>query len=649
MKTTPYGAWQSPITTDLIVAGSIGLGTPTFHLSKMYWIESRPQEAGRNVLVQRDEHGHCRDVNPSPFNIRTRVHEYGGDAWLLYESDAYFVNFADQQVYKVSLEAEAAAEAAPEQLTFESHLRFANGTVDTIRQRIIYVIEDHSGDGEASNTLGAVSLSNGSVSQLIRGHDFFSSPSLSADGQQLAYMTWDHPDMPWDESIIWKTSLSAEGDLDSPTKVAGGKLQGKKVSVQQPRFSPDGTLFYISDETGWWNIHREGYAEPVVACEAEFGSPHWGFGLCSYLFDDHNTIRTLYLENNVSKLARLDIATGVLRPIAVPRSSLAGLSQVGHQLAMNVASYDRFSEIVLVDGTTGEILETIASATTIDVSADNFSIPQTITYPTAVKDEAHAFYYPPHNPGYTAPDGTYPPLVVMFHGGPTGATSNILSLRTQYWTTRGFAVLDVNYRGSTGYGRAYRDKLLGQWGIVDVEDAVAGAQFLAERGKADINQLAIRGGSAGGYTVLAAITFTDVFSAGASHYGISDLEALAQDTHKFESRYLDSMIGRYPEDIDIYRARSPIHHTDQLNAACIFFQGLEDQVVPPNQAEMMVDVLRAKGLPVAYVPFAGEQHGFRQAQNIKRSLELEYYFYARVFGFEPADAIDPVKIDNLTP
>lgn len=646
MKTAPYGAWQSPITTDLIVAGSIGLSTPTFHDGLLYWVESRPQEAGRNVLVQRDATGQLRDVNPAPFNIRTRVHEYGGDGWLLHETAAYFVNFSDQQVYKVALQ----AGAEPVQLTHLEHSRFANGTVDADRNRIIYVVEDHSEQGEAVNFIGAVSLIDGSLTRLVEGHDFFSSPVLSGDGNQLAFMSWDHPDMPWDESVIWKTDVLDDGTLGNGAKVAGGRTAGQKISVQQPRFSPDGTLFYISDESGWWNIYNESASKPVLAMSAEFGSPHWGFGLCSYQFEDNDTIVTFYLENNVSKLARLDLATGELAHIPVPRSSLGGLSKNDDNcFAMIAASEQSFAEIVWVDASSGAIRESIAQATAVDVDTSYYSSPQTIVYPTAGNDEAHAFYYPPHNPDYAAPTDTSPPLVVMFHGGPTGATSNILSLRTQYWTTRGFAVLDVNYRGSTGYGRAYRDKLLGGWGVVDVEDAMAGAQYLVSQGKADAAQLAIRGGSAGGYTALAAVTFTNVFSAGASHYGISDLEALVQDTHKFESRYTDSLIGRYPQDIAIYKARSPIHHTDQLNAACIFFQGLEDQVVPPNQAEMMVEVLRNKGLPVAYVPFEGEQHGFRQAKNIKRSLELEYFFYASVFGFTPADDIEPIRIENLTP
>jgi len=645
MKIAPYGAWQSPITTDLIVAGSIGLGTPTFHDGLLYWVESRPQEAGRNVLVQRDATGLRRDVTPAPFNIRTRVHEYGGDAWLLHGETAYFVNFSDQQVYRVALQ----AGAEPVQLTHLEHLRFANGTVDAHRNRIIYVVEDHSEPGEAVNFIGAVSLIDGSLLRLAEGHDFFSAPDLSSDGNQLAFMSWDHPDMPWDESVIWKAAVLEDGSLGDSVKIAGGRTAGQKISVQQPRFSPHGTLFYVSDESGWWNIYSESAAQPVLAMRAEFGSPHWGFGLCSYQFEDSDTIVAIYLENNVSKLARLDLASRQLTHIPVPRSSLGGLSRVDDNcIAMIVASELSFAEIVLVDASSGDIKEVIAQATIVDVDTNYYSSPQTIVYPTAGNDEAHAFYYPPHNPDYAAPTDASPPLVVMFHGGPTGATSNILSLRTQYWTTRGFAVLDVNYRGSTGYGRAYRDKLLGSWGVVDVEDAVAGAQYLVSQGKADAAQLAIRGGSAGGYTVLAALTFTDVFSAGASHYGVSDLEALAKDTHKFESRYLDSMIGRYPQDIDIYKARSPIHHTDQLNAACIFFQGLEDQVVPPNQAEMMVEVLRNKGLPVAYVPFEGEQHGFRQAKNIKRSLELEYFFYSRVFGFTPADTIEPIQIDNLT-
>ena len=640
---TPYGSWTSPVTTDLIVAGTVGLSVPRWYAGVLYCVESRPQEGGRNVIVAWTAEGGKRDILPAPFNARSRVHEYGGDAWLLHGEHAYFVNFQDQQVYRLPL----TGSAEPEQLTRLEGCRFANGTVDETRGRLIYVVEDHRADGEAENYIAAVSLSDGAMTPLARGYDFCSSPALNADGTELAWITWDHPNMPWDETMLRAARLDEAGMLQEERLVAGGTRAGKQVSVQQPQFSPNGILHYVSDESGWWNLHAEGRVDSLAPMAAEFGEPPWGFGIRTYVFDDDQTIRAIYLKDNVSHQVLVNRSTLDRREVPVAGTSFAGLSQHEGKQALLVASPTAFPEIILADPQSGDTLVTVQVSTTVDVDPDVYSIPEAIAFPTADGEDAYGFFYPPHNPARSAGTGEKPPLIVMFHGGPTGATSNILSLRTQYWTTRGFAVLDVNYRGSTGYGRDYRDKLLSQWGVADVEDAVAGVNYLVDEGRVDSKRLAIRGGSAGGYTTLAALTFTDAFSAGASYYGISDLAALAADTHKFESRYLDRLVGRWPEDKAIYDARSPIHHTDQLGAACIFLQGLEDKVVPPNQAEMMVDVLKGKGLPVAYVPFEGEQHGFRMAANIKRSLELEYFFYARVFGFETADEIEPIMIDNL--
>ena len=385
--------------------------------------------------------------------------------------------------------------------------------------------------------------------------------------------------------------------------------------------------------------------------EAEFGSPHWGFGLHSYDFLNESQIVCHYGIGNVYQLAVLDIETGSLRNLDLPYSDLGGISLNDQTLTTGAASPITFPELITVNLQTGKH-ESFKQSTTLTLDQAYYSVPETITFPTANEQMAHGFYYPPTNKDYGGGiqdknSRDAPPLVVMMHGGPTGATHSVLNLRTQFWTSRGFAVLDLNYRGSTGYGRDYRDKLIRQWGIVDVEDAVYGAEYLVQQGKADKERLAIRGGSAGGYTTLSALTFTNTFKAGASHYGVGDLEALAKDTHKFESRYLDSMIGAYPEEIEVYRARSPIHHVDQMASPCIFFQGLEDKVVPPNQAETMVEALTKKGVPVAYVPFEGEQHGFRIAENIKRCMDLELYFYGRVFDFRPADQIEPIAIVNM--
>ncbi|HAK51269.1 MAG TPA: peptidase [Gammaproteobacteria bacterium] len=630
-----YGAWRSPITGDAIVAESIGLGGVSFHKGNLYWTESRPTEGGRNVMVERTPDSNERDINPAPYNIRTRVHEYGGGASLLEDDTLYFINFTDQQVYRQIL-----ADDTPTKLTDAPGLRFANGSMDTQRSRIIYVIEDHTGDGEAQNYLGAVSLTDGSIIKLTEGHDFYSSPTLSPKGNQLSWLTWDHPDMPWDETKLWQANIDQSGNLDQPELIAGGDRQ----SVQQPRYSPDGRLFYVSDVGGWWNLC--GPDGCVCEKEAEFGGAHWSFGLCNYQFADDNTIICVYSESNLSQLATLDLTNGELSVIEQDDTDIGGIHLDEGQLCYIGASPMQVSAAKVRDLDT-EHTATIKQSASLKVDQGYLSHPEAIQFPAIDDETAHAFFYPPTNRDFEAPEGELPPLLVFMHGGPTSSTHSALSLRTQYWTSRGFAILDINYRGSTGYGRAYRDKLLMNWGIVDVEDTVHGVKFLVDQGLVDGEKTAIRGGSAGGFTVLAALTFEDTFKAGASLYGIGDLETLARDTHKFESRYLDSLIGPYPEEIERYKKRSPINHTEQLTGAVIFFQGLEDNVVPPNQAEAMVDALDKKGLPCAYVPFEGEQHGFRRAENIKRSLELELYFYGCVFGFTPADNIPPIPIRNL--
>ena len=641
MTKAPYGSWKSPINSDMIVAGAIGLSSPQFHQDALFWIESRPQEGGRSVMVRQDAQGKVSDITPAPFNIRTRVHEYGGGSSLMHEGSVYFSNFSDQQIYCQRFE-----ESSPCKLTDAEGFRFANGFVDVKRNRILYVLEDHNASGEPENMIGAVDLDGGKITILTRGHDFYAAPVLSPDGSKLAFMTWDHPDMPWDESKIWQTSLDDQGMPEELKLVAGGRFGEQKVSVQQPRYSPSGELFYISDESGWWNLYREGSQESLCPMEAEFGGPHWVFGLHSFDFQDSLKIICNYSVANLGKLAVFDLDSGKLQNIEIPYTDCGGFTLEGNTLYTVASSPVRFSEIIAVnlkDAST----KVIKSSTTLELDPDYCSVPETIEFPSGNQETAHGFYYPPTNRDFRGLDGEAPPLVVMLHGGPTSATHSVLSLKTQFWTTRGFGVLDLNYRGSTGYGRAYQDKLLLQWGIVDVEDAVNGAEYLVEQGKADSERLAIRGGSAGGYTTLSALTFADTFKAGASLYGVSDLEALAQETHKFESRYLDHLIGAYPEEIEVYQSRSPIHHLDQLSSPCIFFHGLEDKVVPPNQAEMMVEALKEKGIPVAYVPFEGEQHGFRIAENIKRTMELELYFYSRIFGFSPSDPIEPVPIANL--
>ena len=639
-KQAPFGSWKSPITSDLIVAGTIALGDPAIDGEDAYWIESRPSEKGRSVIVRQINDGTVSDAIPGDFNARTTVHEYGGGAYLVSDGVVYFSNFADQRLYRQS------AAAQPQPVTLSEKMYYADGVIDRRRNRMIAVREDHSAPGrDAINTIVSVNLGgdiNGTV--LVSGNDFYSSPRLSPDGNHLAWLTWNHPNMPWDGCELWTAALNGDGSLSPAQKIAGGESE----SIFQPEWSPRGVLHFVSDRTGWWNLYRwnEGRAEALCEMQAEFGAPQWVFRMSTYGFESERHIICTCCELGNWRLASLDTTTGKLEPIETPYTDILGVRVSARRVLFCGGSPTEPYSIVHLDLTTRKI-EVLCQSSSVEVDAGYLSIPRAIEYPTEGGLTAHAFFYPPQNRDYTAPAGERPPLIVISHGGPTGATTTTLKMNIQYWTSRGFGVLDVNYGGSTGYGRAYRERLNGKWGIVDVDDCVNGARYLVERGEADGDRLIIRGGSAGGYTTLAALAFRDVFKAGASYYGVSDLEALEKDCHKFESRYNTSLVGPYPERQDLYKARSPIHFTDRLSCPIILFQGLEDKVVPPNQAEMMFEAARTKGLPVAYIPFEGEQHGFRRAENIKRSLDAELYFYSRVFGFELGDPVDPVKIENL--
>ena len=642
-RIAPFGSWKSPITSDLIVRGSIGLSQPLIDGGEIYWVEMRPSEAGRNVLVKCDKDGTTRDVTAAPFNVRTRVHEYGGGDYAVRNGLVCFSSFSDQQLYVRSADA-----LSPAAITRVANMRYAEACIDQSLKRLVCVREDHTVAGrEAVNTLVSLELTGnddcGEV--LVSGNDFYSSPRLSPDGSRLAWLTWNHPNMPWDGTELWVGKFGENNLLATVHRVAGGTTE----SIFQPEWSPDGVLYFVSDRNGWWNLYRVGAGgsvEAVYELEAEFGMPQWGFGMSSYAFESVDRIVCTYVEKGMSKLGLIDTGTRKFEPIDCPYTDIRFLRASSGQAVMRAGSPSEAAAIVKFDFE-AKSFRVVRSSNNLEIEAAYLSKPRAVEFSTEDGLTAHAFFYPPKNPDFRAPEGELPPLLVEIHGGPTSAAATALSLGIQYWTSRGIAVLDVNYGGSTGFGRAYRERLKGKWGIVDVDDCVNGARHLVEAGEVDGNRLMITGGSAGGYTTLCALTFRKAFSAGASHYGVSDAEALARDTHKFESRYLDGLMGPYPERRETYFERSPINFTSQLSCPVIFFQGLDDKVVPPNQAEMMVEALRSKGIPVGYIAFEGEQHGFRQAQNIKRALDGELYFYSRVFGFELAEPVEPVEIENL--
>jgi dipeptidyl aminopeptidase/acylaminoacyl peptidase len=642
-KPEPYGSWKSPITSDVIVAQSVALSEVRLDQNIVYWLEGRPQERGRLVVVRDGAAaGERADIVPAPYNVRTRVHEYGGGAWTIAHGTLYFSNFPDGRLYR-----QVDATAVPEPLTpaplgASGDLRFADGIIDPLRNRWIGVREDHTLEGQPVNTIVAVDLAHPGADPgriLVTGHDFFSSPRLSPDGQRLVWLTWDHPDMPWNGTTLHLADLAEDGTVAGEAlAIAGGRTE----SIFQPEWAPDGArVVFVSDRSGWWNLHRFELAtrkvEPIAPMEAEFGQPQWTFGMSTFAFAGPGRIVCTFSRQGLAKLAVVDVATGALETIETPFTQFSSI-RATNDLAVFVAGAPSLPAGVIAFDLNSARYRTLRKATDIlDQTelriADYLSQVETVEFPTAGGKTAFGLFYAPRNPDYTAPPGERPPLLVRCHGGPTSAATSTLSLGIQYWTSRGIAVFDVNYGGSTGFGRSYRERLELNWGVVDVDDCVNGSKFLVERGMVDARRIVISGGSAGGYTALSALTFREFFQGGASHYGVSDPAALARDTHKFESRYLDWLIGSWPEQEDRYRERAPLFHAERLSVPVIFFQGDEDAVVPPNQTETMVEALRRGGGPVGYFLFSGEQHGFRQAASIKRALDAELYFYAiNVFG-----------------
>lgn len=645
----PYGAWASPIATDMLTAGALRFDELDVNGGDLYWVESRPDEQGRYAAMRYSSDGKMSEVTPPEHSARTLVHEYGGGSFAVSGGVGYYSNFTDQRLYRRPVD----GSEPPTTLTPDLPIRYADATVDDARGRLICVVEDHRREGlEAENYLASIPTDGSGadaddITRLHEGFDFCSSPRLSPDGRRLAWICWNHPNMPWDATELWLAEVATNGSLLSPRRIAGD-ARGD-VSIIEPQWGPDGTLYCVSDESGWWNIQRwdGNRLEPVLAMEAEFGQPQWEFSMSTYAVMDECCLVAQYGNAGGRRIGVIDVEAGELRELETPFNSFGYFTAaVGPRVICAAAGPQTGAAIVAINVDNGEI-ETLRASASPEIDPAYFSTGEAIEYPTTDGTTSHAYYYAPRNRDFQAPDGERPPLVTFIHGGPTSATSAGFNLAIQYWTTRGFAVVDVDYRGSTGYGTAYRRALNGRWGIVDREDCEAAATFLVERGDVDGSRLAIRGGSAGGYTTLGALTFGDVFTAGASYYGVSDVAALAEDTHKFESRYLDSLIGPYPERAELYEQRSPIHAVDRLSCPIIFLQGLEDKIVPPNQAERMVDALRKKGLPVAYLAFEGEQHGFRQAANIQRATEAELDFYGRIFGFTPAGDIEPVNIENL--
>jgi dipeptidyl aminopeptidase/acylaminoacyl peptidase len=640
-STLKYGSWPSPITAASLVEHAVSLGQVEVDGERVYWLEGRPSEGGRQVVVTWTPGEEPRDAIGSEWSARTIVHEYGGGAYAAAGDVVFFSHFADQRLYRVD-PGEAPRPLTPEPPEPMAH-RYADARVSPDGRRLVCVRERHL-EGEVVNDIVLLdAMDGGEPTEEVSGADFFSAPRFSPDGRRLAWLCWCQPHMPWDGTELW-TAEVGDGGLAGAERVAGGPEE----SISQPRWSPDGILHWVSDRTGWWNLYADddGAARPLAPLDAEFTGPDWVFGQSTYGFLADGRLVVTWWQLGVANLGVLDPKSGALDRWEVPYTALGSLRPYGDGVVGISASATDEPAVVVFDDA-GAVTTTVRRSRPAAPDSGYISAAEPIEFSTEDGQMAHALWYAPANKDIAGPSDERPPLIVMSHGGPTASASPALNLATQFWTSRGFAVVDVNYGGSTGYGREYRQRLRGRWGIVDVDDCVNAARHLASEGLVDENKLAIRGGSAGGYTTLCALTFREDFSVGASYFGVADAEALATDTHKFESRYLDGLVGPYPEAKDLYRERSPIHYADRLSAPLILFQGLEDRVVPPAQAEVMVDALRLRGLPFAYVAFEGEQHGFRKAENIVRSIEAELWFYGRVLGFEPSDRIEPVPAENL--
>jgi dipeptidyl aminopeptidase/acylaminoacyl peptidase len=635
----PYGTWPSPISAAMVAQASRNIGSPLVDGSGVYWLENRPEEQGRTVIVHLAADGTRSDITPADFNVRTRVHEYGGGAYYVADGTVYFANFADQGLYRQR------AGSAPERISVSDGLRYAD--CDSVGRRLFCVREDHRAGGTPINALVTVGLDvhAGDGEVIFSESDFVAYPRLDSTGDRIAFITWDFPNMPWDDVALWVAGVNGDGSLAEPRRINTGVAE----SILQPEWAEDGTLYFISDRSnGWWNLHRfDGQAiEAVVSMPADFGGPLWGLGQSFYALLSARQAIVSFGATDGQRLAALDLDSGEIEPFDLPFSAYGSMTAHQGRVYLTAARIDSPSELIELDPESGSH-RTLATTGERPFPGGYVSRPQALEFPTDGGLAAFAYYYPPVHPERNGSPGSLPPLIVEVHGGPTAATVPAFSIARHFWTSRGFAVLDVNYGGSTGYGRAYRERLYGRWGVVDLHDTINAARYAVACGLADPERLIIHGGSAGGFLVLAALAFDDTFSAGANYYGVSDLETLAVETHKFESRYADKLVGPYPEAKDVYIERSPIHHLAGFTKPLITLQGLDDLVVPPNQSQRIYEALRDKSVPVALLTFEGEAHGFRKAESRIRALEAELYFYGRVLGFEPADELEPVPIANL--
>ncbi|HXE93487.1 MAG TPA: S9 family peptidase [Gaiellaceae bacterium] len=641
----PYGSWPSPITTDLVASeGGVSFGYLDIDEHGVYWTESRPQESGRSALVFRPHDGEPVDVVPPDFNVRTRVHEYGGGAWFRHGSVMFCSSFDDSRLYRIEAPGSDPQPITPEPP--EPHaFRYADGRVFADGRLIVCVRETH-GEGEPQNELVVLPTDGSAEPQVIAsGRDFYAAPRPSPDGTALAWLAWDHPHMPFEGTDLCVGALADDGAMSNGRRVAGSEQE----SIFQPEWGPDGFLYFVSDRTGWSNLYveRDGEVHALTSEHAELGYPQWVFDLSRYAFLGDDRIACIFTRSAVDGLEILDLESGKLTSLDLPFSSYSSpaLRSHGTRVVFPAASPTVPSAVIELDTESGE-RQVLRRSTEMELDDRYIAVAQAVEFPGTGGQASHGFYYAPTNPDYEGTDGELPPLVVLVHGGPTAHVTTALDLEIQLFTSRGIAVIDLNYGGSTGYGREYRDRLRGTWGVVDVEDSAAAVRYLAERGDVDPARVQITGGSAGGYTTLMALAVRDEFASGASYFGVADLVTFHAETHKFESHYDDYLVGPWPDAMELYRERSPVVHADSISDPLLLLQGLDDKVVPPSQSEVIVEALKRRGIPYAYIAFAGEGHGFRKAENIKRAADAHLSFLGQVSGFEPADEIESIEIER---
>ncbi len=649
----PYGSWLSPFSSTQITQKSVRLSEPQLDQEYCYWLEQRPQEKGRSVIIRQklsNSDNSPEEVTPKAFNVHSRIHEYGGGNYLAHKGIIYFVNAQDQRVYQL----DSNKKKSPQALSPEGNYRYADFCIDEKRQQLICACEIYQDDKEPQSNIISLKLDGSSTvgfNILAFGNDFYSHPRLSPEHDKLSWLSWDHPNMPWDSSECWIADFNSFGMLHKHRKVAGGThidtdtRQETGESIFQPQWSPTGELLFVSDRTNWWNLYSYNtynkHIEALTNMEAEFATPQWVFGMSTYGFINSYTLLCTYTQQGTWFLATIDLMSHTLKTLPLPFTHIEAMyCQDDSDSAVFIGSHATAGSAII--HWTQDEWKILARSSTEQHSSEDIAVADNITFNNSANEVSHGFFYAPANSQFQDEEHAKPPLIVMCHGGPTGSTSPSLNSKVQYWTSRGFAVFDINYSGSTGYGREYRRRLYGQWGLKDVDDIVCGVKHLITQGRVHPEQVAIRGSSAGGYSVLAALCFSDIFKAGTSLYGIGDLSALAEDTHKFESRYCDQLVGKYPEERRIYEQRSPINHIEKLNCPVLFLQGLEDKVVPPMQAEKMVNALHNKAIPVAYITFPEEGHGFRQADNIRYSIEAEYAFYSHIFALQPQETLPTI-------